>query len=294
MPKTVTLGLIQIAVSKNVPANIAKTEKFIRRAARQGAKIICLQELYNAIYFPRQRKHDVAKFLETVPGPSTRAFSALAKELGVVVIVPIFEQGKNGKHYNSAVVIDEKGRLLPTYRKLHIPHDPGFYEKDYFEEGDLGYRVYKTKFATFAVLICFDQWFPEAARIAKLKGAEIIFYPTAIGNIVGTIPEEGDWHEAWETIQRSHAIANSVVVAAVNRVGLEGEKGKGKTRFWGQSFISDSFGKVMVRGSKTKEEVVLGTVDLSRNKPIAEGWGFLRNRRPATYGPLCGNKPKGK
>lgn len=289
MPKNVTLGLIQTTVSENVPANIAKTEKFIRQAALKGAQIICLQELYNAIYFPRQRKHDVSKFLETVPGPSTRTFSALAKELGVVVIVPIFECGKNGKNYNSAVVIDDKGRIMPPYRKLHIPHDPGFYEKDYFEEGDCGYKIYKTKFATFAVLICFDQWFPEAARIAKLKGAEIIFYPTAIGDIVGEVPEEGDWHEAWETIQRSHAIANSVVVAAVNRVGVEG-----KTRFWGQSFISDPFGKVMVRGSKTKEEVVMGTVDLSKNKPIAEGWGFLRNRRPDTYGPLCDNKPEEK
>jgi agmatine deiminase len=276
--RNVTLGLIQTKVSENVPANIAKTEKFIRQAAKKGAQIICLQELYNAIYFPQQRKHDVSKFMETIPGESTRRFSVLAKQLGVVIIVPVFEKRKNGKTYNSAVVINTHGKLLPIYNKSHIPLDPGFYERDYFEEGDSGYKIYKTKFATFAVLICFDQWFPEAARMARLGGAEIIFYPTAIGDILGLVPKEGHWHDAWETIQRSHSIANSLVVAVTNRVGVEG-----KTKFWGQSFISDAFGKVIKRGSATKEQVVIGKVDLNMNKYISDGWGFMRSRRPDTY-----------
>ena len=276
--KNVTLGLIQTKVSADVAANIAKTEKFIRQAAKKGAQIICLQELYNAVYFPQQRKHDVSKFLETIPGQSTRRFAKLAKELGVVIIVPIFEKAKSGRLFNSAVVVNEKGKLLPTYHKLHIPHDPGFYERDYFEESESGYKVYKTKFATFAVLICFDQWFPEAARMARLGGAEIIFYPTAIGDVIGYVPPEGHWHTAWETVQRGHAVANSVVVATVNRVGVEGH-----TRFWGQSFVSDAFGKILKRGSKTKEEALVATVDLAMNQFISEGWGFLRSRRPETY-----------
>ena len=282
--KKVTLGLIQTKVSENVPANIAKTEKFIREAARKGAQIICLQELYNAPYFPQQRKHDVSKFLETIPGPSTRAFSKLAKQLGVVIIVPIFEKRKNGKTYNSAVVINADGKFLPTYDKIHIPHDPGFYEKDYFEQGQNSHKIYKTKFATFAVFICFDQWFPELARIARLNGAEIIFYPTAIGDLIGYVPK-GNWHDAWETVQRGHAIANNVVVAAVNRVGVEG-----KTKFWGQSFVAGPFGTVVARGSKTEEQAVIAKVDLADNKYFYDGWGFLQNRRPELYSDLLSNK----
>lgn len=273
----VTLGLVQSKVSNDPDENLRKTAKMVREAARKGANIICLQELYRSPYFPQAKRHDVSEYLEPAGGPSVKAFAALAKELGVVVIVPIFEKAGNSC-YNSAVVVDERGRILPTYRKLHIPHDPGFYEQDYFEQGNLGYRVYKTKFGTFAVLICFDQWFPEAARAVKLLGAEMIFYPTAIGNLIGYLPPEGDWHDAWETIQRGHAIANSVVVAAVNRTGVEG-----KTRFWGQSFVADAFGNIRARGSAAKDEVVIAKVDISMNKEVEEGWGFMRNRRPDTY-----------
>ena len=180
--------------------------------------------------------------------------------------------------------VDEKGKLLKTYRKVHIPQDPGFYEKDYFRESDSGYRVYKTKFATFAVLICYDQWFPEAARAVRLEGAEIIFYPTAVGNIIG-YTTEGDWHEAWETIQRGHAIANSVYVVGINRVGKEGNM-----QFFGQSFVSDPFGKILKRANKNKDEVLLVDLNLELNKFFAEGWGFLRNRRPDTYNILTSDK----
>jgi agmatine deiminase len=181
------------------------------------------------------------------------------------------------------VVIDERGRLLPTYRKMHIPQDPLFYEKNYFDPGGVdpgsrGWRVYKTKFATFAVLICYDQWFPEAARMATLAGAEIIFYPTAIGNVVGYRSADGDWHDAWETVMRGHAIANGVHVVAVNRVGREE-----KLRFWGQSFACDSFGKILKRAGAASEEVMVAKLDLAHNRRIREGWGFLRNRRPDAY-----------
>lgn len=275
-PKKVMLGLVQMKMVADATANLEHAETMVREAARGGAQIICLPELYRSPYFPITPKHDVSEYMETIPGESTKAFSALAKELGVVIIVPMFEKADDGI-FNSAVVIDETGKLLPTYRKLHIPNDPGFYEKDYFEEGNRGYQIYKTKFATFAVLICFDQWFPEAARMARLAGAEMIFYPTAIGDLVGYVPPEGDWHDAWETIQRSHAIANSIAVAAVNRVGTEG-----KTKFYGQSFVADAFGKVIARAG-LEEEILIATVDLGLNPYVSEGWGFMRNRRPDTY-----------
>ena len=275
--KKVTLGLIQSKVSDDPDKNLAHTVEMVRGAAKQGAQIVCLQELYRSPYFPIMPKHDVSEYLETIPGPSTEAFSQLAKELGVVIIVPIFEKAKEGI-FNSAVVIDETGKLLDTYRKLHIPHDPGFYEKDYFEEGNSGYKIYKTKYATFAVLICFDQWFPEAARMARLEGAEIIFYPTAIGDWIGYVPPYNqNWHEAWETVQRGHSIANGMVIATVNRVGIED-----KTKFWGQSFITDSFGTIEARAG-TDEEILIGTVDLAMNEFIFENWRILQRRRPDTY-----------
>lgn len=279
--KIVTVAGIQPRATKDVAANLAQAERLVRRAARKGAQIICLPELFRTVYFPQHAKRDVKRFAETIPGESTRVFSKLAKEVGAVLIVPVFERagrGNTGRYYNSAVVIDERGRLLPTYRKLHLPHDPLFYEQNYFAPGDTGYRIYKTKFASFAVLICYDQWFPEAARMATLGGAEIIFYPTAIGNVVGYRPPDGDWHDAWETVMRGHAIANGVHVVAVNRVGRED-----RLRFWGQSFACDSFGKVLKRASAAKEEILVAKLDLSHNRRIREGWGFFRNRRPDTY-----------
>lgn len=276
--KIVTVAGIQSSVSADTPLNLAKTEKMIRQAARKGAQIICLQELFRTLYFPQYQNCCVEEFAETVPGRTTESVAALAKELGVVIIVPLFERARNRKRYNTAVVIDERGRLLEPYRKIHLPHDPKFYEQEYFAPGDLGYRVYKTKFASFAVLICYDQWFPEAARMVTLSGADIIFYPTAIGTMAGYKSADGDWHDAWETVMRGHAIANGVHVVAVNRVGREGD-----LLFWGQSFACDSFGKVLKRASADREEVMLAKLDLSHNKRIREGWGFLRNRRPDTY-----------
>ncbi len=205
-----------------------------------------------------------------------------------MVVVPIYERTASGEHYNTAVVIDADGRLLPAYRKVHVPYDPLFYEKTYFLPGDR-YRVYDTQYGRIAVLICYDQWFPEAARAVALMGAEIIFYPTAIGRIAGgEEPPEGDWREAWETVQRGHAIANSVHVAAVNRVGKEGD-----IRFFGSSFVADAFGNVIARASETDEEVLVVEVDLAENETVREGWGFFRNRRPETYGLLARRLPPG-
>ena len=286
--KVVTIGLIQTSVSDNIAQNMKKTVEKIEQAAQKGAQIVCLQELYRTRYFPQQEKQDVTGLAESIPGESTKMFSELAKKHKLVIIAPLFEKAKDGKFYNSAVVIDANGELLGTYRKAHIPHDPYFYEKDYFEEGDSEYKVFETPFARISVLICYDQWFPEPARICSLKGAEIIFYPTAIGYVKGYTSEDGDWHDAWKTVQRAHAIGNGIHVAAVNRVGEEGE-----LQFWGGSFVCDSFGKVLNEASTTKEEVLIVKVDLSKNKRIQEGWGFLRNRRPDTYKRLLKDNMKG-
>lgn len=276
--KQVTIGLIQTKVSANKTLNLKRTAQKIEQAAKAGAKIICLQELYRTIYFPQYQNTKKDAYAETIPGESTKVFSALAKKYRVIIIVPLFEKAKNGSFYNSAVVINHDGKLLPTYRKTHIPQDPLFYEKNYFKDGNFGYKIYNSKYGKFAVLICYDQWFPEAARMATLRGAEIIFYPTAIGYIARHTTKDGDWHDAWETVQRGHAIANAVYVAAVNRVGRED-----KLIFWGQSFISDPFGKILKRADKKQEQIVLATLDLNKNKQIQNGWGFFKNRRPDTY-----------
>jgi len=287
--KIVNIGLIQTTVSDNIADNMKKTIERIEEASRRGAQIVCLQELYRTKYFPQEEKQDVSQLAETIPGESTRAFSELAKKNKIVIIAPIFEKHSNGKYYNSAVIIDADGKILGAYRKVHIPNDPFFYEKNYFEAGDSGYSVHKTYYASVGVLICYDQWFPEPARINALKGAEIIFYPTAIGWIKGYTSPDGDWHDAWKTVQRAHAIVNGVHVAAVNRVGEEGQ-----LKFWGGSFVCDSFGKVLKEASDTNEEVLVVKVDLSKNKKIQEGWGFLKNRRPDTYNKLTDNNSEGK
>jgi agmatine deiminase len=276
----VTIGLIQTKVSDDAKVNLDKTVERIREAAKKGAQVICLQELYRAKYFPQHEKRDATRFAETIPGESTETLSKLAEELGVVLVVPVFEKDPSGKYYNSAAVIDADGRIMGKYRKMHIPHDPFFYEKDYFEAGNMGYRVFKTRYLSLAVLICYDQWFPEAARISTLKGADILFYPTAIG-YPDENQEKEDWYDAWEVVQRSHAIANGVHVAAVNRVGNEE-----KLSFWGASFVCDAFGKVLKRASKDKEEVLVVEIDTSQNKSIRDSWGFFNNRRPETYGPI--------
>lgn len=276
--KIIKVGLVQNKVSNNLKLNLEKTLKLVESAAKKGAEIICLQELYKTPYFPNKKGVDISNFTETIPGESTEAFKSISKRYKCSIILPIYEITKDGKLFNTVVVLNEKGNIQPSYRKIHIPHDPSFYEKDYFAEGDNGYQLFKHKDTTFAVLICFDQWFPEAARMAKLRGAEVIFYPTAIGTIIGEKQIEGDWHNAWETVMRGHAIANSLPVVAVNRSGVEG-----KSKFWGQSFICDAFGKIIKRASKDKDEVIVGSLDLAMNDYIMESWGFLRNRRPDTY-----------
>ena len=289
--KFVTVAGIQSAVSNDLKENLINTVRMVERAIQEGAEIICLQELFRTPYFPQYKKEKKParnaegiasvggdKYSESIPGESTSVFSAIAKKYKVVIIVPIYEKDKKGRYHNSAVVINTDGKLLPTYRKIHIPQDPFFYEKNYFENGDTGYKIYKTKYATFAVLICYDQWFPEAARSVKMLGADIVFYPTAIGNIVDVKEHEGDWHDAWETSMRAHAIANSLYVVAVNRVGTEG-----KLKFWGQSFICDAFGKVIKRGDNNNDEIVIEKIDLATNKIIEDEWGFIRNRRTDTY-----------
>ena len=279
--KIVSIGLIQTTVSDDIADNMKKTIERIEEASRKGAQIVCLQELYRTKYFPQKKKQDVNKLAETIPGESTRAFSELAKKKKIVIIAPLFEKASNGKYYNLAAIIDANGKILGSYRKVHIPNDQFFHEKNYFEQGDQGYCVHKTQYARVGVLICYDQWFPEPARINALKGAEIIFYPTAIGWIKGHTSSDGDWHDAWKTVQRAHAIANGIHVAAVNRVGEEGQ-----LKFWGGSFVCDSFGKVLKEASDTNEEALVVKVDLSKNKKIQEGWGFLKNRRPDTYNSL--------
>ncbi|HYV33675.1 MAG TPA: nitrilase-related carbon-nitrogen hydrolase, partial [Candidatus Limnocylindria bacterium] len=215
--KFVTIGLVQSKVSSDIAGNVKKTEKMIRQAANKGAQIICLQELFQTPYFPIIEGLNKDAYAETIPGKTTAIMSKLAKELGVIIIVPMFEKAKNGKYYNSAIVYNVNGKALGTYHKIHIPHDPGFYETEYFQEGNEGYKVFNTPFGKIGVLICFDQWFPEAARACRLAGAEIIFYPTAIANVIGYVPPEGSWHNAWETVMRGHAISNGVCVVAVNR-----------------------------------------------------------------------------
>jgi agmatine deiminase len=276
--KLIKIGLIQSKVTDNLKSNLEKTLKMVEELAKKGAEIICLQELYKTPYFPSKKGVKIENYLETIPGESTEAFKKISKKYGCSIILPIYERAKNGKLYNTVVVLNERGEIQPSYRKIHIPHDPSFYEKDYFTEGDNGYRLYKHKNTSYAVLICFDQWFPEAARSIKLSGAEIVFYPTAIGNIIGNKPIDGDWHDAWETIMRGHAIANSMPVVAVNRTGIEGN-----LDFWGQSFVTDAFGKVIKRASHKKEEIIITTLDLAMNDYISEDWGFMRNRRPDTY-----------
>jgi len=277
--KKVVVGLIQASASEDRNANLKKGLRMAGEAIERGARIVCLPELYRTPYFPQEKGEEAFALAETIPGESTRAFSALAREHGAAIIVPVFERDDAG-YYNSAAVIDADGSLLQTYRKVHIPEDPLFYEKSYFQPGR-EFRVYRTQHGSFAVLICYDQWFPEAARIAALKGAEIIFYPTAIGWIKGMEePAEGDWREAWETVHRAHAIASGVHVAAVNRVGREGD-----LIFWGSSFLCDSFGQVLARAGG-QEEILVAELDLSKNQEVREGWGFLRNRRPDVYWPL--------
>ncbi len=276
--RQLSIGLVQMAMSEDPGTNTERALAKVEEAAAGGAEIVCLPEMFQNRYFPQEAKRDFSGLAEPVPGPTTERFAALARQLGIVLILPLYEKAGDGRFFNTAAVLNADGSLLARYRKIHIPHDPLFYEQDYFAPGDQGYRIYRTRYATFAVLICYDQWFPEAARACVLAGAQILFYPTAIGWIRDRAKEE-DWHDGWETVQRGHAIANGVYVAAVNRVGREG-----RLDFWGSSFVCDAFGRVLRRAGSAEEEVLIVPVDLSQNEAIREGWGFLRNRRPDTYG----------
>jgi N-carbamoylputrescine amidase len=258
-------------------ANLKKAVKGIERAAKLGAKIVCLQELFNTEYFCRTQSTKNFDLAQSIPGPCTDTLSALAKRLKIVIVAPLFEKAAKGVYYNSAGVIDADGKLLGKYRKMHIPDDPGFNEKFYFVPGDLGFQVFQTRYAKIGALICWDQWFPEAARLTALKGADILFYPTAIGWKPGKPKETQSYHSAWQTIQRGHAIANGVYVAAVNRVGQEGP-----IRFWGSSFVADPFGKIL-KCAGSKEAVLAIDCDLKNVDQTRREWPFLRDRRIDSY-----------
>lgn len=273
----VRIGLVQASAGMDIDANVEKNIKLIGEALAKGAEVICLQELFYSPYFPQYHGAPAGRYAQEVPGPLTRDISRIASESGAVIVVPFLERGKGGVLYNSAVIAGPGGRLGQVYRKVHVPCDRLYYEKEYFTPG-CSYVVEETPFCRIAVLICYDQWFPEAARLVTLKGADIIFYPTALGTIRGLEdPLEGDWREAWEAVQRGHAIGNGVHVAAVNRVGREGD-----LCFFGGSFICDSFGNVVARAGED-EGVLVADVDFSMNTRVREGWGFLANRRPDTY-----------
>jgi N-carbamoylputrescine amidase len=280
------LGLIQMACELDPQANLEHAVEKIREAAQQGAQIICLQELFRSQYFCREEDARLFDLAESIPGPSTERLCPLAAELGVVIVASLFEKRATGLYHNTAVIIDADGALLGLYRKMHIPDDPLFFEKFYFTPGDLGFRSFDTKFGRIATLVCWDQWYPEAARLAAMTGANVIFYPTAIGWHPSEKAEFGQaQHDAWRTMQRSHAIANGIYVAAVNRVGFEGPADKG-LEFWGASFVSDPFGRILAEGSHDKEEILIVDCDVKQMEEVRRNWPFLRDRRIDAYGPI--------
>ena len=283
MADSVRIGLIQLTAEDTPAANVRKTLPRIEEAAAKGAKIIGLQEMFTTKYFcinQDPKNFDLAEPIET--GPSVTELAKAAKRLGVVIVAPLFEARGSEVYHNTAAVIDADGTVLGKYRKMHIPQDPGFEEKFYFTPGDLGFRTWKTAHGDIGVLICWDQWYPEAARLTALGGAQILFYPTAIG----WLPEEKAalghaQHNAWETVQRGHGVANGCYVAATNRVGTEG-----RTQFWGQSFVSDPYGEIVARASVEKEEVLLADCDLVKQREFRRIWPFFRDRRIDAYGDL--------
>ncbi len=282
MAKPVKVGLIQMSCDKDVAVNMQKTIERIREAAQKGAQIICLQELFRSLYFCDVEDYENFKLAEPIPGPTTDAFQKLSKELGVVIVASLFEQRAQGLYHNTTAVIDADGSYLGKYRKMHIPDDPGYYEKFYFTPGDLGYKIFETKFGKLGVLICWDQWYPEAARITSLMGAEILIFPTAIGWADAQDEETNrDQYNAWQIIQRSHAVANGVHVVSINRVGHEADM-----TFWGGSFVTNPQGKLLYQGSHDKEEVTVLELDLALSDYFRTHWPFLRDRRIDSYEPI--------
>jgi N-carbamoylputrescine amidase len=277
--RVVNLGLVQMSCAERREENLDKALDRVRAAARDGAQIVCLQELFRSRYFCQ--KEDVALFrlAEPIPGPTTAAFAKVAREKKVAIVASLFEKRADGVYHNTAVVLDESGRIAGKYRKMHIPDDPLYYEKFYFTPGDLGFPSFATRRAKVGTLVCWDQWFPEGARLAALAGAEILFYPTAIGWLDGETSAVNEaQRDAWETAQRGHAIANGVFVAAVNRVGREGS-----LTFWGNSFVADPFGRVLARAATDREETLIVPCDLRRIDEVRTHWPFLRDRRIDAY-----------
>ena len=294
-----TIGIVQDHADADVQSNVTRAQRLIREAADRGAQIVCLKELFNSLYFCKSQQCDRFELAETIPGPTTELMQATAQKLGVVVIAPIFEREAAGVYRNSAAIIDADGSLLGVYRKMHIPDDPLYYEKYYFTPGDGhfdyhgeqpgdagGFKVWQTRFATIGVLICWDQWFPEAARITALMGAQVLFYPTAIG---WHPAEKDEWGraqvDAWRTIQRSHAIANGVYVAAPNRVGHEDEPGTNGITFFGHSFVTDPFGRDIAEAGES-QEILIARCDPALIESARRNWPFLRDRRVDAYGPI--------
>jgi N-carbamoylputrescine amidase len=292
LERTVNLGLIQMSCGDDIEANFAKAVGYVREAADRGANIVCLQELFKSRYFCQAVDSHLYNLAESVDedAPTVRRLGALAAELGIVIVAGLFEKRALGLYHNAAVVIDADGRYLGKYRKMHIPDDPGYYEKFYFTPGDLGYQVFRTRFADIGVLICWDQWFPEAARLLALKGAEIIVIPTAIGNrqAENVQATEYGYHKAWQIVQRGHAVANACYLAAVNRVGFEpGPNENEGIDFWGQTFLADPDGTVVGQASADHEEVLLVRADMAMLEEIRKAFSFpFRDRRVDSYGGL--------
>jgi N-carbamoylputrescine amidase len=283
----VNLALLQHACGADPEANLKKTLALADRAARRGAQIICTQELFRSQYFCQSEKYDNFQLAEPIPGPSTRVFQEFARKRRVVVIASLFEKRASGLYHNTAAVIDADGSLLGVYRKMHIPDDPLYYEKFYFAPGDTGFRAWKTRYGRIGVLICWDQWYPEAARLAALQGAEILFYPTAIG----WHPREkarlgARQHQAWEIIQRSHAVANGCYVAVCNRIGRERPAGGSGIEFWGRSFVAGTSGEILAQAGSDREKILLASVDLAKVDDTRTHWPFLRDRRIDAYGDI--------
>jgi N-carbamoylputrescine amidase len=287
------VGLVQMSCGPDPDANLDKAADRVREAARAGAEVVCLPELFRAQYFCQ--REDIALFdlAEPIPGPSTERLGAVAREEHVVVVASLFERRAPGLYHNTAAVIEKDGRVAGLYRKMHIPDDPLYYEKFYFTQGDLGFRAFETTAGTIGTLVCWDQWFPEGARITALRGAQVLFYTTAIGWHPHEKEEFGTaQYEAWQTIQRAHAIANGVYVAAVNRVGLEHGEVRGNRvegpglEFWGGSFLADPFGRVVAKAAHDQEEILIGEIDLAKMEDVRRNWPFLRDRRIDAYAPI--------
>ena len=280
------IGLVQMACAQDPNENLAKAEWRVREAAAKGARVVCLQELFRSQYFCREENAELFALAEAVPGPTTERLGALARELEIVIVASLFERRAPGLYHNTAAVIGTDGQIVGLYRKMHIPDDPLYYEKFYFTPGDLGFPCFDTPFGRISTLVCWDQWYPEAARLASLRGAIVLFYPTAIG----WHPSEKAQHgaaqlDAWRTIQRAHAIANGVYVAAVNRVGSEGPPDQ-SIEFWGSSFIADPFGQVIAQAPTDEEAILIADCDAHRVEEVRRNWPFLRDRRVDAYAPI--------